>query len=423
MKTRGDNPFKVAFIFVGIIIPLLILFLLIRQIYQKELYKPIITRFINGKELSLSDYEKLYEIYGTNVKDKNGNSLLHRLTIKVCLQKIPPPPLLFQLLKEGLSPNEKNRIGQTPIHLAAAYCHDEKTLKNLLSLFLNFKGNINDRDCAGNTPLFYTIDFTTYDSQLKTLLQFKPDVNAKNYYGWTPLCKATLFDLGNQFSVLQRAGANVYESCGKIPIPQLAKTLKSSHVIYYLKKSGINVKNVKEIKGNVEKLLFVPSNNSPCVKKDFENNVKKALIFSIISNEAERVKAFYEHSLFSPKDKLNNQPPALLAVTRGLFCSPKVLDYFITEGFVKPNEKFRNGKTLLHICAERGCNDCIKLLIKRGAKINVEDNRKFTPYCTAIENGKESTAKELLKLGANPNVPCVKIATHLKNLNNWLEER
>ena len=421
-RSNSNSFFRVILIFLVVIVPLVVLFLLIRQIYQKELYKPLLSQFVNGRKLSLSDYRKLYRIYGINIRDKDENTLLHRLTMKACFQKISPYPFLIELLKKGLSPNERNAKGQTPIHLAAAYCRDEEVLKELLSLFLKFKGDINARDCAGNTPLFYTIDYATFDSQLKVLLRFKPDVNTKNYYGWTPLCKATLFDLGYQFSVLQRAGADVYESCGEISIPQLAKTLKSGHVIYYLEKLGIDVKNVKEVKGNVKRLLFNPLSNNlcVCVRKDFESNLKKVLTYSIIFDEAERVKAFYEHSLLSPRDKLDGRSPVLLAATRGLFCSPKVLDYFITAGFVKPNEKFKKGKTLLHICAGRGCDECVRILVKRGARVDVEDNRRFTPYCEAVANGREGTAEELLRLGANPDAPCVKVVRHLKDLNGWL---
>ncbi|MEO2069622.1 MAG: ankyrin repeat domain-containing protein [Desulfurobacteriaceae bacterium] len=426
-----QNTAKEVFTFIAIIFPLAFLFYVIYVSYQKSQIKPLLSNFLEGKNLSISEYEKLYNFYGINLKDKEGNTLLHRLTLKVCSQKMNSiPPLIPRLLKDGLSPNERNRKGQTPLHLAAAYCKDEDTLKKLLSLFLKFGGDINAKDCAGNTPLFYTIDYDAYNPQIRTLLKFNPNVNVKNYYGWTPLCKAAFFDIGTSFQLLQKYGGNIREKCGEVSIPELVKTLSSRKVANYLEKLGIGFKEIKELKGNLKKLLFKSSINTFCVKEDFEKNIENAVAFSIYFDQADRVKAFFKHSLFSlnstitskefPDTKLKSFSPLLLAVY-SKSCSPKVLSYFLTLG-VNPNKRLENGKTLLHICVERGCVECAKLLIENGADVHLKDKKGFTPYCIAVANGRKRVVKELLTYGANPKDPCVEMAKLLREMEEFSQD-
>ena len=402
--------------FTAVVLPLVILLFLIGKIYQKSLYSPLLVEFKEGKELSLSDYEKLYEVFGPEVRDDEGNTLLHRLVVEACRER-EVPELLRELLKEGLSPDEKNSSGQTAVHLAVKFCQDGEVLRELLKVLTEFKADLNAGDCAGNTPLFYAV-VAPYDN-LKTLLEFKPEVNAKNFYGWTPLCRAALWDLLEQFTLLEKAGGRIEERCGKVPVPELARALRSSEVADYLKKRKIELKEVKE---NLKELLFTPSANKKCVKEYFEREIERALSYALLLDQVERVKAFYGAGLFPKDGKIEGMPVALFAVKNSPNCSPKVLEFLLSEGLLKPSDRFEGGETLLHICAERGCDRCVKVLVKWGADPNAKDDKGFTPYCRAVAKGKEKTARELLRLGADPNAPCVKAARELKRVKPWIEE-
>jgi len=397
---------------VAVVLPLILLFLLAGKAYQKSLYRPLLVEFKEGKELSLSDYEKIYEIFGSEVRDEKGNTLLHRLAVEACREG-RVPDLVRELLRKGLSPDEKNGSGQTPVHLAVKSCRDERVLRELLKLFTDFGADLNAGDCAGNTPLFYAV-VAPYGN-LKVLLEFKPEVNAENLYGWTPLCRAALWDLPDRFTLLEKAGGKVDGRCGKVTIPELARALRSSRVTDYLKKRGIEP---KEVKGNLRELLFTPSVEKECVREDFEREVNGALTRAVLLDRAERVKAFYRAGLF-PEEEV---PLALFAAKNGLHCAPKVLDFLLSEGLLKPEERFEGGKTLLHVCAEKGCNGCVKVLVKWGADPNAKDDKGFTPYCEAVAGGREETARELLKLGALPNAHCVRVAKEERKLNRLLEK-
>ena len=57
-------------------------------------------------------------------------------------------------------------------------------------------------------------------------------------------------------------------------------------------------------------------------------------------------------------------------------------------------------KTLLHLCAVNNANDCLLLLISRGADTDPLDNDGSTPLALAISNGSKKTAINLVELGA-----------------------
>jgi len=403
------------FYFAAVVLPLIFLFFLVERAYQKSLYKPLLAEFKEGRELSPSEYERLYEVFGPEVRDEEGNTVLHRLVAEACRER-KVPEFLRELLSE-ISPNERNYLGQTPVHLAVKSCQDGKVLRELLSLFVEFNADLNAKDCAGNTPLFYAVSGPF--NGLKVFLEFKPQVNAKNFYGWTPLCVATLKDYGEEFALLEGAGGKVEERCGRVSIPELAQTLRSVEVIEFLKQKGIEP---EEVKGNLRELLFTPSVKKRCVREDFEGKIRRALTLAVLTDDAERVEAFYRAGLFPEDGKVEGLPVALFAVKKNSSCASKVLELLLSKGLLKPEERFEEGKTLLHACAERGCKECVKVLVKWGADPNAKDEKGFTPYCRAVAEGREETARELLKLGAEPNAACVKTAEELQKTKPWIEK-
>lgn len=59
------------------------------------------------------------------------------------------------------------------------------------------------------------------------------------------------------------------------------------------------------------------------------------------------------------------------------------------------------GKTMLHLCAEKNSNDCLLLLISRGADTDPVDDDEKTPLLLSIEKGNTKVAISLIELGAN----------------------
>jgi ankyrin repeat protein len=62
------------------------------------------------------------------------------------------------------------------------------------------------------------------------------------------------------------------------------------------------------------------------------------------------------------------------------------------------------GRTALHIAAQRGSVETLALLLDAGAKVNTRDHYGFTPLHLAGSSGQDKAARRLLAAGADPNV-------------------
>lgn len=62
------------------------------------------------------------------------------------------------------------------------------------------------------------------------------------------------------------------------------------------------------------------------------------------------------------------------------------------------------GKSALHAAAERGNAEYIKILLERGADINIQNEEGYTPLMKAIYRENPETVKLLLDNGADVNI-------------------
>lgn len=72
---------------------------------------------------------------------------------------------------------------------------------------------------------------------------------------------------------------------------------------------------------------------------------------------------------------------------------------------VDPNGRDRSGQTALHLCADRGNLDCLDLLMRSGAEIDIGDLDGITPLQTAVISGHVKICERLLEAGADPDKP------------------
>ena len=64
------------------------------------------------------------------------------------------------------------------------------------------------------------------------------------------------------------------------------------------------------------------------------------------------------------------------------------------------SERFHFGRTPLHVAAESGSTNCVRLLVERGASLEVHDDAGSSPLLPALGNGNVETAAVLIELGA-----------------------
>lgn len=61
-------------------------------------------------------------------------------------------------------------------------------------------------------------------------------------------------------------------------------------------------------------------------------------------------------------------------------------------------------RTPLHIAAESGREETVKLLVRAGAEVDRRDNWGYTPLCIAANEGKTEVCRTLIGMGADPGV-------------------
>jgi len=88
-----------------------------------------------------------------------------------------------QHLADGADVNAKNKVGQTPLHLAVANDH-----KEIIELLIAKDADLNAKDVWEGTPL-YEAASKAHTEIAELLIANGADVNA-NIYGWTPLHSA-----------------------------------------------------------------------------------------------------------------------------------------------------------------------------------------------------------------------------------------
>lgn len=79
----------------------------------------------------------------------------------------------------------------------------------------------------------------------------------------------------------------------------------------------------------------------------------------------------------------------------------EVVDFLLTV-IVNLNKKFKNGNTLLHNCVKRYDLPLIKLIVKRGARLDIKDKLGYTPLVSASLMGAGEIVEYLSSIGSSP---------------------
>lgn len=139
----------------------------------------------------------------------------------------------------GINPNQKDRRGETPLHLAAGY--DDKP--EIVEVLIKNGADVNIRDDSGYTPL-HTACYSNNKGSVSILLNNGAEVNIFNNEGVTPLYNVATKGYLDVFNMLIQHGAINYEILKKNtngPTTTLRNTeasrsqLKPSNLLYSTK--------------------------------------------------------------------------------------------------------------------------------------------------------------------------------------------
>ncbi len=318
------------------------------------------------------DLAKLLMDYGANVnaKDANNYTPLHYAARYPC-----DPKSVHLLVKNGADVNAANRNKRTPLHFLCV-----ETRNNEVELLLQKGANVNAKDCKGRTPLNNLIDYGDrwphIASTIKVLVE--NGAEAKEEYGKTALHQVYSRNIGFEVwpaitDVLIENGADVNskDDDGKTPLQAI-----SSNAYIYQRGETIQETVKKLIENGADVNAKDNDNRTPLLavtvsyKRDF-------LSKTLIANGAD----------VHVKDKKGRTP-------LHNDCRKTIVELLIDKG-IDVNGKDNMGKTPLHYDV---ASWKLLLLLEHGADINAKDNMGKTPlhYISTTEK-----IKLLIKNGAD----------------------
>ena len=183
----------------------------------------IATPAISGGDTSLHEAAKNGDAYAikklidagadVNAKNNDGDTPLHDTTRNenwceenldgtACIRPETNPAIVNvvkELINAGADIHAKNKIGETPLHLAVKYLDMDFVLESyppiyvdndndyLIREFIKAGANINAKNNSGETPLHYAAsNAAAYGESIKDLISAGADIHAKDNGDRTP---------------------------------------------------------------------------------------------------------------------------------------------------------------------------------------------------------------------------------------------
>jgi hypothetical protein len=134
------------------------------------------------------------------------------------------------------------------------------------------------------------------------------------------------------------------------------------------------------------------------------------LLGAIASNDDKNVLRCIELGANPNETDERNETPLMWAASRGF---QKSIQALIDSGRIDINARGYKGRSALHSCIRFAiktqnalwANMMIEYLIGRGAYINAQDDQGISPFYYAVKKRAWDSARELLRLGADPTIP------------------
>jgi len=216
----------------------------------------------------------------------------------------------------------------------------------------------------GTSPLIWAIDRTEYEIA-EALIAKKADVNAKNEFGVTPLTLAARLSNARLVKMMLDAGAKV-DSANPDGETALMMAISGGDVsiVQMLVNAGANVNTIEEFHRQTPLMYAAASNR----------------------NAAQMVK---------------------LLLSKGADVKPRALySDWPSQVTSEPRTQYRpvGGLNALLYAARSGCYECVQDLIAAGADMNLPTPEGVTPLMIALDNEHNDVAKLLMDKGADLNV-------------------
>lgn len=269
---------------------------------------------------------------------------------------------------------------------------EQGKLSEVKQRFTN-SNQINQKNAQGQS-LLHIAALKDDTEMVQFLLAMKADLDARDNSGDTPLSAAINSDCLQTARLLAEAGSNIYSknSVG-ITVAELAqkKGIKSFNTI-------ITEKTIRQQDAEGKTLLH----------KAVETYDLAAVtqILSIGGSISITDKAGNTALALAYKNpnKIESAEIAAELLLKGAEPLRGSFAYFETSTLKRnPNMRFDEGKTPLHIAAEKGHSGFISYLLSKNVQVNAKDVASATPLHEAVRGGWIDCTELLLKSGADPS--------------------
>ncbi|KAI4243619.1 MAG: hypothetical protein L6R40_003443, partial [Gallowayella cf. fulva] len=270
--------------------------------------------------------------------------------------KIGEDRQIFNLHEKGVDINMSGELGETALHVAAAYAIIEA------------------KDIKGYTPMHYACFYSDIGA-VWLLLEMGAKIESENSMGQTPLHIACKEDNHKVISLLLRKGANIEaKDTGGRTALHFACERANKEVISLLLRNGARTE-AKDSAGRTAMFAACDSADTEAV--------------SILIEKGAQIDA---------QATLDGNTPLLMAC--GWAHGSEVVSLLLTHG-ARLEARNKQGETPLRRACSASRPKKISTLLQQGADIEAKDNAGNTPLLAACSNTHSSAVSLLLSKGAN----------------------
>ncbi|XP_034947315.1 ankyrin-1-like [Chelonus insularis] len=349
---------------------------------------------------------QLFLEYGVHINntDAGGKTFLHFCaTCKFQSSNVGCDIAEF-LLGRGININAESSEKNTPIIHAIINNNTE-----LVKIFLKYNANIQYANLEGDTPLHKAAEHMVDEEIVNVLLSHNAHVDVVNKKGYTPLHVACRKGSEAKLQTIEnllffKANINCFDKNNRTP---LHFACENGHVsmTQLLLKHGAAV-NVIDNDGNTPLHLGCKNRNLQIVENllkyqanpNIKNIYNKTPLLMMSGKLEEWLPNAIERLSQNERD-FKHMETVIERHKKNLKIIQLLLEYRSDVNAVD-NE----GKSSLHIVAEKNYFMIVKVLLKFNINLNIIDNKGQTALHYAAENGNFSIVKSLLIHGADVNI-------------------
>ncbi|GHM58517.1 MAG: hypothetical protein sL5_06610 [Candidatus Mesenet longicola] len=290
------------------------------------------------------------------------------------------------VLENSANVNEKNKYGNTPLHLAALSNNMEIT-----ELLLKYGAKMDERNDSGEMPLHFAAS-SGYKEIIEKLVTAGIDINARNKAGWTALMFAAQNGHLAVVEALIKAGADVSVQGGQYTAMNLAARNGHVGVVELLLNHGAKVDEKNENNsiplhfaaqaGHAEVVkLLISRGTDISLKSNIKGNTP--LHFAVEGNCVEVIKALLNadtnNSIINEKNEDGKTP------------------LYLTIMNIKSKEQISNSITVIELLLQNGASIPLKH-INNAIDLNIlrEDYQAYIPLLELLAKYKPKDVKDFL---------------------------